>query len=678
MKKILSLFLSVILTTWAAAATYETYQRENESKLASLYSALGSPAGVKLIAARLLLYNSTLEEFTTQSSSCKDSSGKDQTYSDVARTHAALTRLSVSSVSTQSVLFSTRELDNNALCAKWGLFNKTTPIVKGTAVQYGEILELYMIVNGAGTFEALYSVAKSVDDYMSVAIDPEDVTSMNDLDFANYYDNTEKNVIWSETTYGNGLDVSGINTMEGHEFAPKYGGTSTHVIVIRQTITENRYEGFRQSSAAGFLSLAKIRWKPLKFYTEFLPENTGLFHNPVVSIGQDASQNKDGVQVDGNFSDFGYSLHYTLDGKTPTTSSPNIEMTPFDLVFDAKKDGKTIVTVRAFDAQGKYIEKSEITGNFTFQVSTPAATIGAPEDKGLPITLTCETQDAKFKYTTDGSLPGPNNGTVTNSSFFATKPGLYTIVATRSNYLDSEPITLDLKQTPKPNIIVRINGSTIKDDFYTPGDNTRVFLTTANCDDKTPVIRYTTDGSKPDNDDSEYSGPFTATNIAARTFLDGYIPGEIATRKLVCADKSFEFYKPGSTPATAEAIAIHEGWNPFVLNTRLTDSAKQRLVSEFTFFNSAATKATASDLLPGKVLWFFMPAESFAEFSGFCLENCAVTPEPSEFCQPVPGWNFMSGSTLPSLQTPAWFFNGMEFLPDGSVDDNTPVWFYQD
>ncbi len=672
-------FLLLALAVSLHAATYETYKAANETKLKALTTALGSPAGVKLIAARLLLYSNDIGSYVTQSTSCKDASGKDQTYSDVARTYAALSRLSTGSVSLNSALFSTEDLTNAGLCAKWGLSGSSTATVKGTAKQYGEILELYMTVNGAGTFEALYTVAKSQDDWMELAVDPDDVDSITDLDFTHYYGDAETYAIWAESGFGMGIEISGANPMEGHEFASTYGGTSTHVIAIRQHICENPEAGYRQSTAVGLLQIAAVRWTPVKLKMEFLPDDTGTFNNPTAAIGQDATLNQQGVQIDSNFEDFGYSIHYTTDGSTPTVKSPGVDAAPFDLVFDAYANGKTRVIARAFAHDGTYIANSEIKGNYTFKAATPTYAFGAATSNGLPVQLASETKNATFRYTTDGSTPTATNGkTAANGAFTATTPGTYKIIAMRNNYLNSEVVSFELKQPTAPSITIRVNGKILTDDFYSPDETPRVSLRADPYDGQTPDIRYTTDGSIPDANSPLYTAPFTGTNITARAFLDNCLPSPVITRVLHCADKSLEFYRKGDSAPSTGAIALQEGWNAVPLTLLLTGSARTSLLNRFDFFTSRAAHAAANDLRPGTVLWLFMTPEEFADFNGFSLNDCGVIPDASEILQPSHGWNFMPmPSSTSSVSTPFIWKDG-GFVPTAKPASGTPAWFFQE
>lgn len=104
-------------------------------------------------------------------------------------------------------------------------------------------------------------------------------------------------------------------------------------------------------------------------------------------------------------------IHYTTDGSAPTSSSP-----VYSSAISVAGNG-TNITIRAFAKKSGNYDSGIVTANYIisyFDVAPPTfdKTNSIGYCPGEVITLSSNTAGATIKYTTNGTSPGPSNGTV--------------------------------------------------------------------------------------------------------------------------------------------------------------------------------------------------------------------------------------------------------------------------
>ena len=117
----------------------------------------------------------------------------------------------------------------------------------------------------------------------------------------------------------------------------------------------------------------------------------------------------------------GTTIYYTTNGTTPTTSSPQ-----YTNEFIAAYTAGSTTTIKAIAVDGDNNESEVTTVVYTW--GTPAVTIH-PDSRNtlatsINVTLTGEPAEGTIYYTTDGSTPSAENGTVYNGAFTVNIPNV--------------------------------------------------------------------------------------------------------------------------------------------------------------------------------------------------------------------------------------------------------------
>ncbi|MDE7419444.1 MAG: chitobiase/beta-hexosaminidase C-terminal domain-containing protein, partial [Muribaculaceae bacterium] len=200
-------------------------------------------------------------------------------------------------------------------------------------------------------------------------------------------------------------------------------------------------------------------------------------------------------------------IRYTIDGSQPTAESARYSG-PVELTADC--------TVRFVAFREGFNDSEEGTFDFAiadYQVAQPVVTYD-PDTR--TVTMTCETEDGKIRYTTNGTIPTATTGTAYNGPFTAVGNNTYTVRAFRNDLFDSEvtTLTVDDQQVPTPTASFA---------------NKRLTLT---CPDTEATIRYTLDGSQPTAESARYSGPVELTadcTVRFVAFREGFNDSEEGT-----------------------------------------------------------------------------------------------------------------------------------------------------
>ncbi len=210
----------------------------------------------------------------------------------------------------------------------------------------------------------------------------------------------------------------------------------------------------------------------------------------------------------------GAEIRYTLDGTEPTETS-TLYTAPLELTEDC------VVVARGFKAN----HEPSATVSYTFvladhQVAIPAF---AYDSNTGTLTLTCATEGAEIRYTTDGSDPTVTTGIKYEAPIALDGNGTYKARAFRSDLLDSKVVSLLINDQAVP----------------TPTATFANKQLTLSCADEAASIRYTTDGSNPTSASTLYSAPVALTQDCTVKFIaqrDGYNDSETGAFEFKVAD----------------------------------------------------------------------------------------------------------------------------------------------
>jgi hypothetical protein len=224
---------------------------------------------------------------------------------------------------------------------------------------------------------------------------------------------------------------------------------------------------------------------------------TGLLTAPVFNIKSGTYDNPQTIVI--SCVNSGATIHYTIDGNDPTENSP-VYTEPI-VIF-----GNMVLKAKTFlNGWGP----SEVTSEtYNFQVAPPAINIQSAlnDNTYATVLVTCATQDAVIRYTTDGSEPN----------------------ASSNQYF--EPLTIFMNSTIKAkafksgwqeSIVASATTSVnVKAPYIFPegGVFNQTQVVTICSPTAEAEIHYTTDGTDPVLSSSLYSGPITVTgNMTIKT-----------------------------------------------------------------------------------------------------------------------------------------------------------------
>ena len=233
-------------------------------------------------------------------------------------------------------------------------------------------------------------------------------------------------------------------------------------------------------------------------------------------------KNSDSSNFDGTV------IRYTTNGTAPLATSPVVPSGGITVTHD--------MTITAMAWKTNWKTSAAASAKYTFtKVATPVISLAAGTYKSAQsTTISCATTGAVIKYTTDGSDPGPTNGKtyvagtkipITNNAVTTSVITTIKAIAIKNTLTNSDPASA----------IYKITG-TVATPVITPatgvigaGLNQSVTMKCANTD---ATIYYTTDGTTPTTDSSQYTDPITVDSsitIKAKAFLNEWISSAMAT-----------------------------------------------------------------------------------------------------------------------------------------------------
>lgn len=216
----------------------------------------------------------------------------------------------------------------------------------------------------------------------------------------------------------------------------------------------------------------------------------------------------------------GASIYYTTDGTTPDTTNPA-------QLYSGAIPITGTVTIKAVAVKEDYRNSGMASATFTVpQVETPSISLSSNV-----ITLSCDTDGATIKYTTDGSEPSTSNGTTYSSTIAVDPSDDYTlkVKAFKSGMKPSELATM---------AIVYDDGSSVVDPSFSLANTSPVEYTsnvTISSETAGSTIYYTTDGSNPTSSSAHgTAGTATVTIPVANTIkaiaIKGGSSSEVVTK----------------------------------------------------------------------------------------------------------------------------------------------------
>ncbi len=276
--------------------------------------------------------------------------------------------------------------------------------------------------------------------------------------------------------------------------------------------------------------LANWEASPVYTATYTITGQVGLPSNmfdPVAGIYQTPQT----VHLMGNTIPSGAILRYTLNGGEPNELSP-----AYDQVTGISINGSSILRVRGFISGWIPSETASatytITGQVVFNapVFTPAA--GAYTTAQMVVIGGTTPSNAQRRYTTDGSEPTINSMLYTNDTSISIPLGSVTTIKVKA-FLD------DWTPSATQTAVYNVTGQVIMTDpVFSPSPDVYTTPIAVVINNVTmpvdAVIRYTTDGSDPNETSTIYTQPIQvganqSITIRTRAFKDGWLPSAIST-----------------------------------------------------------------------------------------------------------------------------------------------------
>src|SRR6266700_3268705 len=235
----------------------------------------------------------------------------------------------------------------------------------------------------------------------------------------------------------------------------------------------------------------------------------------------------------------GATIHYTIDGSTPTTSSP---------VYGGALTFTQTTTLKAMAAASGMTDSGVASATYTVQqqVATPAFSPGGGTYTGsVTVTISDATSGATIHYTTDGSTPTTSSPVyggaltftqTTTLNAMAAAPGMTNSTVASATYTIQQQVA-----TPA----------------FSPGGGTYTGSVTVTISDATSgaTIHYTTDGSTPTTSSAVYTGALT---FAQTTTLKAMAAASGMTNSGV-ASATFTVQQPVATPTFSPGGGTYTG-----------------------------------------------------------------------------------------------------------------------
>lgn len=215
----------------------------------------------------------------------------------------------------------------------------------------------------------------------------------------------------------------------------------------------------------------------------------------------------------------GATIRYTTDGSTPTSTTGTVYSSPIAV--------NATSTLRAIALKSGWTDSPVTTGTFTITgtVATPTFTpVAATYTSGQSVTIGTATPGSTIRYTTDGSTPTTNNGTVYSGPVAVTATTTLKAIGYQAGWANSALASATYTITGT----VATPAFSVAAGTYTSAQSVGISTTPADS-----TIRYTTDGSTPSQSSGTlYSGPIpisATTTLKAVAYKTGWNNSAVAS-----------------------------------------------------------------------------------------------------------------------------------------------------
>ena len=226
----------------------------------------------------------------------------------------------------------------------------------------------------------------------------------------------------------------------------------------------------------------------------------------------------------------GATIHYTTDGKEPTSSSTTYS--------SAISVGET-TTIKAIAVKDGMTDSEVAAATYTInipkeKVATPAFSPEAGTyTEAQSVTITCATEGATIHYTTDGSAP-TSSSTTYSSAISVGETTTIKAIAVKDGMTDSEVAAAEYT--------INIPKDTVATPTFSPdaGEYEESTSVTISCATDGATIYYTTDGTLPIVGSSIYTSPITvheSTTIKAIGVKEGMTDSSVASATYTISEK---------------------------------------------------------------------------------------------------------------------------------------------
>lgn len=208
----------------------------------------------------------------------------------------------------------------------------------------------------------------------------------------------------------------------------------------------------------------------------------------------------------------GATIHYTIDGSAPTTSSPT---------YTAPILVTRTTTIRAFATASGMADSDEAAAIYTLAAVPPSfSPSGGTYTEAQSVSLATTTPDAAIHYTTDGSAP-------TTASAVYTAP----IAVTRSTTIRALAAAGGMVNSAVSSATYTLQTAT---PVFTPPAGSYLTPQFVEISSATPdaEIYYTTDGTAPTTSSARYTGPvlvLMSSTLRAIAIAPGWSPSVVAS-----------------------------------------------------------------------------------------------------------------------------------------------------
>lgn len=316
--------------------------------------------------------------------------------------------------------------------------------------------------------------------------------------------------------------------------SPTSGATIRYTIDGREpTLSSSIYRGpitLRSTATIKAMAFAPDRPSSDVVSATFTLRNVPTSGKPVISGAKEASSSWSGdtvIRVSIKAPDLaGTVVRYTLDGATPSESSPVYRES---FVIDGAR------TVKARSFRRGMLESAIDSQRFEPRLSRALAPTFSPDttkysaDSVQYIYLSTRTPGCQIRYTLDGKAPTASSTYYNGNPITLSKTTTVKAIALAFNR-ETSPVA-SATWTLKP-----LSAAAVKISTTAKADSTKVYKTLVplSMTTTTPdaVIRYTLDGTAPQETSPVYSGPLTleaSDTVKARAFRRGLLPGPVAT-----------------------------------------------------------------------------------------------------------------------------------------------------